>query len=229
MYKQKYIKYKTKYQNSLNIIHIAGPSGSGKTFLGNKLQSYFGDKAIIKDLDELRHEHLIENEKTNISSKTFCDTYETSYQNYINIFIEKHHRKPIIFVGLNTYILGENFYFRNEECKYPNTLFDLHANKKYYISLDPKIILKQIFDREFNDHIIWFSEWMRARKDVLFNNLLENEQQAKNDTCIALTRVMNLTQFTKNIEVWNKFYLEQGYTFLSADEIYENIIKLIDK
>lgn len=41
------------------IIHISGPSGSGKTFLGNKLKENFGSKIVVKDLDDLRYEFII--------------------------------------------------------------------------------------------------------------------------------------------------------------------------
>ena len=40
------------------IIHISGASGSGKTTLGNKLKEQFGKKIIVKDLDDLRDEHI---------------------------------------------------------------------------------------------------------------------------------------------------------------------------
>ena len=70
-YKDKYIKYKTKYLELKNvdiniqtggyinkhvindnlIIHIAGTSGSGKTTLGEKLSLYFKNNVIIEDLD----------------------------------------------------------------------------------------------------------------------------------------------------------------------------------
>lgn len=71
-YKDKYIKYKTKYlklkdmdvNNLIGgskdnlIIHVSGPSGSGKTTLGNKLKEKFKSKIIVKDLDDLRAEFI---------------------------------------------------------------------------------------------------------------------------------------------------------------------------
>ena len=41
------------------IIHIGGPSGSGKTTLGNKLKQHYGDKIIVKDLDDLLWKEFI--------------------------------------------------------------------------------------------------------------------------------------------------------------------------
>ena len=40
------------------IIHISGASGSGKTTLGNKLKEHFKSKIVVKDLDNLRDEHI---------------------------------------------------------------------------------------------------------------------------------------------------------------------------
>ena len=59
----KYQKYKMKYLSLKNIqiggssklvIHISGSSGSGKTTLGNKLKDTFGNKIVVKDIDDLR-------------------------------------------------------------------------------------------------------------------------------------------------------------------------------
>jgi adenylylsulfate kinase-like enzyme len=67
-YKNKYLKYKTKYLQLKNynqiggksslVIHISGPSGSGKTTLGNKLKEIYDDKIIVKDIDDLRQEFI---------------------------------------------------------------------------------------------------------------------------------------------------------------------------
>lgn len=233
MYKQKYIKYKTKYRNlnngfankKLPIVHIAGASGSGKTFLGKKLVDALGNKVIIKDLDDLREEHFLMNENTDISFNDFIKNYEPSYQKYIDNFIKEHNSVPIIFVGINTYIMGENFYFKNTEGKYPPVFFDLHADYKYYIDVDENTILKQRFDREFDNYINWFCDWMKKRKNILFNNLLENENEAKKDVCTALTRIMNFSKIKEDIKKWNDYYRSKGYTFLSMDQIYNDIIK----
>lgn len=236
-YWSKYIKYKTKYLNLKNnnirnhklpIIHIAGASGSGKTYLGNKLEEKLGIKVIVKDLDDMREEYLLRKEKMNISFENFEKNYESDYQKFIDIFI-KNNNKPIIFVGLNTYILGENFHFKNTEGKYPNAIFNLHANYKYYIDIDPIVLLKQRFDREFINYIDWFSDWIKSRKEILFDNLIMNESEARNDICAALTKIMNFSKIKDDIQKWDNFYHKQGYIFLSSDKIYDEVIKILSK
>ena len=67
------------------IIHISGASGSGKTTLGNKLKEHFKSKIVVKDLDELRNEHI---KKTYDTSKGWSID-EIKYQKFINEFIGK--------------------------------------------------------------------------------------------------------------------------------------------
>ena len=43
------------------IIHNSGSIGSGKTILGNKLKDKYGDKIMVKDLDDLYYEFINQN------------------------------------------------------------------------------------------------------------------------------------------------------------------------
>lgn len=210
------------------IIHIAGASGSGKTTLGKKLSSYFGGAVIVKDLDELREEHFNKNEKTDISPTEFAKNYNESFQQFIDEFINisKTSKKPIIIVGINKFITNA-FMFKNKEFRYSNHTFNTHANYKFYLYNEPDIILKQLFDREYSDYLNWFYKWMSGRKDIVFQNLLNDENTAKNDMCMALTRIMNFKIIKKNINTWDKSYKKEEYEFLSGAEIYEKIIKLL--
>ena len=63
------------------IIHISGASGSGKTTLGNKLKSEFKGKITVKDLNDLRSEHI---KKTYDVSKSWSID-EVKYQKFIDI------------------------------------------------------------------------------------------------------------------------------------------------
>ena len=71
------------------IIHICGPSGSGKTTLGNKLKKKYGNKIVVKDLDDLRGEFI---KKTYNTSKSWSFS-EVKYQKYIDNYIKKN-KKP---------------------------------------------------------------------------------------------------------------------------------------
>ena len=73
------------------IIHICGPSGSGKTTLGNKLKKKYGNKIVVKDLDDLRDEFI--KSYYGVKRWTFINVRE--YQKYINDYIKKHSKKTI--------------------------------------------------------------------------------------------------------------------------------------
>jgi len=79
------------------IIHISGASGSGKTTLGNKLKEEYGNKIIVKDIDDLRRE-FIEDYYGNMK---FDIIDMSEYQLYIDKFVKNNSLKPLIFVGLN--------------------------------------------------------------------------------------------------------------------------------
>lgn len=73
------------------IIHISGPSGSGKTFLGNKLKENFGSKIVVKDLDDLRYEFIINKYGSykNMWKKKDFIWDKDAYQNWIYEYIKK--------------------------------------------------------------------------------------------------------------------------------------------
>jgi hypothetical protein len=117
------------------VIHICGASGSGKTTLGDKLKKEFGDKIIVKDLDNLRNEFINETYDTS-KSWGFEDI---KYQKYINNFI-KNQKKPLILVGLNDNEWGED----------KNLYYNLYSQYNFYIEIDDKIITKQKMYSLFN-------------------------------------------------------------------------------
>lgn len=206
------------------IIHICGASGSGKTTLGGKLAT---KKIIVKDLDNLRDTYLRQGERTN-TYKAFTKNFAIGYQKFIDDFIKKNRNKIIIFVGLNAFIVDEVYMFKGKLAKYPRMMFDLHADYKFYIKISSNTILKQLFNREYERHINWFCLWMKSRKDILFDNLINDEKIAKRDVCVALTRIMEFEKIKDNIKKWNNFYKENSYIFLSREEIYKKIKKLIN-
>ena len=115
------------------IIHICGPSGSGKTTLGNKLKKKYGNKIVVKDLDDLRDEFI----KSYYGKKRWTFINVQKYQKYINDYIKKHSKKTIIFVGLNDNIFG-----RNKELYY-----NIHSDYNFYIDIDDNVIITQKCER----------------------------------------------------------------------------------
>ena len=195
----------SKYTNKI-IIHISGASGSGKTKLGNELKNQLKNKAIVKDLDDLRDKFI----KKFYDSKKWTYINENEYQKYINIFISKQN-KPIIFVGLN----DNTIYGKNKKLYY-----DLYSKYNYYIDIDYRVILKQKCLRLLNN----IQNDKMALKDLITNNekFIKNFSEAIKMEC-------NAKKTIKINNKWEKDYKKQGYKFMSRKNIYKSIIKLLEK
>ena len=187
------------------IIHISGASGSGKTTLGNKLKEHFKSKIVVKDLDELRDEHI---KKTYNTSKGWSID-EVKYQKFIDDFVNKQ-KKPIIFVGLNDNILGIK-----------NIYYNVHSQYNFYIDIDDKIIVKQKCIRFLTDDLP-SSLGNQEKNDIMNNNdffIKQITKLIKNECSAKKTIKLN--------NKWKKDYEKQGYKFMSRENIYKSVIKIL--
>jgi adenylate kinase family enzyme len=185
-----------------NIIHISGASGSGKTTLGNKLKEHFGKKIIVKDLDDLRDEHI---KKTYDTSKGWSID-EIKYQKCIDDFIDKQ-KKPIIFVGLNDNPLGTK-----------NIYYNVHSQYNFYIDIDDKIIVKQKCIRFFNDDLPSHFD------NEVINDIMNNNEFFIKQITKLIKNECNLKKTIKMNNKWRKDYEKQGYTFMSRENIFKHVI-----
>ena len=211
-YKEKYIKYKTKYLelkdmdiNNQNgggkdnlIVHISGSQGAGKTTLGNKIKKKYNDTIYLKDLDDLYDEFNHQKE-----------IYD--YQQFINLFIKEHSDKPLIITGLSA-----------ERCKgemddEDNTFYQIDTEYKYLIKINEKDILKQRFFRQISK--------LNDRKEILFNNWLEDNNGIQK----KLFRFVNLTKWKSNNIACNTIHEEHNYKLKDRNDIYNEVCDLIDK
>jgi len=188
------------------IIHICGASGSGKTFLGNKLKAYFGNKIVVKDLDELRDEHI---KKTYDTSKGWSIN-EVKYQQFIDNYINKQ-KKPLIFVGLNDNILGTK-----------NIYYNVHSQYNFYIDIDDKIILKQKCIRFLTDDLPSHLD-NTVIHDIMNNNEIFIKQIIK-----LIKRECSMNVMVKLNKKWKTHYEKQGYKLMSRENIYASILKILN-
>ena len=190
------------------IIHISGASGSGKTTLGNKLKEHFKSKIIVKDLDELLDEHFIDYFGKK-SSHNIGDVNEKAYQKYIDDYINKQ-KKPIIFVGLNDNFV--DFYPKRK-----NIYYNLHTTTNYtfYIDIDDNIIIKQKCERFFNN----------IKNDI--NLVTTDNNKFIKQISKAFYTECNAKYILKFINKWKKDYDKQGYKFMSRQNIYKSVVKIL--
>jgi len=187
------------------IIHISGPSGAGKTTLGNKLIDKYGTKIIVKDIDDLRKEFI-----NHHYTKTwnFKDFNADAYQTWIDLFVKKN-KKPIVFVGLN-----------NMPWWHKNLYYDMHSQHKFYIEIDNATILKQKCLRLFNAIL---------NDDRVMNDLVNNNKKFIKFTTSSIEHECNDKKNIKMNKIWNKNYKEQGYIFMSRDDIYKKVCQILNK
>ena len=187
------------------IIHISGASGSGKTTLGNKLKEQFKSKIIVKDLDILRDEFI----KEFYGNKKWTYIDENEYQSYIDSYINKQ-KKPIIFVGLN----DNTVYGKNK-----NLYYNVHSQHNYYIEIDDMIIVKQKCIRLLND--------IQTDKMAMEDLIKNNEKFVKKFT-EAIKIECSAKQTIKQNNKWKKDYEKQGYKFMSRENIYKSVVKILN-
>ena len=187
------------------IIHISGPSGAGKTVLGNKLKRKFGNKIVVKDLDDLRDQFI----KSYYGEKRWTYIDENEYQSYIDSYINKQ-KKPIIFVGLN----DNTRYGKNK-----NLYYNVHSQYNYYIDIDDMIIVKQKCIRLLND----IQTDKMAMEDLVKNNEIFVKQFTK-----AIKIECSAKQTIKQNNKWKKDYEKQDYKFMSRENIYKSVVKVLN-
>ena len=187
------------------IIHICGASGSGKTFLGNQLKEKFGKKIVVKDLDELRDEHI---KKTYDTSKGWS-VDEIKYQKFIDDFVNKQ-KKPIIFVGLNDNILGTK-----------NIYYNVHSQYNFYIDIDDKIIVKQKCIRFLTDDLPSHLD------NSVINDIMNNNEFFIKQITKLIKNECSMEKMVKLNNKWKRDYKKQDYKFMSRENIYKSVVKIL--
>jgi adenylate kinase family enzyme len=188
------------------IIHICGASGSGKTTLGNKLKEQFKNNIVVKDLDNLRDEHI---KKTYDTSKGWSID-EVKYQKYIDNFINKQ-KKPLIFVGLNDNPLGIK-----------NIYYNVHSQYNFYIDIDDKIILKQKCIRFLTDDLPSHID------NQVINDIMDNNEFFIKQITKLIKNECSMKKMLKLNNKWKRDYKKQNYKFMSRENIYKSVVKILN-
>lgn len=187
------------------IIHISGPSGAGKTTIGKKLKAYYKNKIIVKDLDDLRKEFI----KEYYGNKEWSIINKSAYQKFIYSFIS-HCSKPLIFVGLN-----------NMPFWHKNVYYDLRADHKFYIHLANDIVLKQKCLR-------FFTKMANIGKDKnAMHHLTTNNKNFLKIVSHSIQTECDETFVNRFNNKWNLDYKKQKYNFMSRDDIYKEVIRIL--
>jgi len=207
-YLKKYLELKEQIggDNKSLIIHISGPSGAGKTTLGKKLKKEFNDKIVVEDIDDLRQKFIRSRYEP---KEKFKIIDKDGYQLFIDNFIKKNNNKPIVFVGLNHMPWWHKHHYYNT-----------HSMYNFFINLDDKVILKQKCLRSFKDIV---------NDKHAMNDLINDNEQFLKIFTREIKRNCSLKEIKKMNDVWRRDYKSQGYTFLSREEIFNKVSKILKK
>lgn len=218
-YKDKYIKYKTKYLELKNknnmigrapeiIIHISGASGSGKTTLGNKLKTKFGNKIVVKDIDDLRVEFI----KEYYGDKEWDIIDKDAYQNFIDNYIDKIN-KPLILVGLN-----------NMPWWHKDLYYNMHSTHNFYINLEDETIIKQKCIRYLTEELKEIT-----KDEIVMNDMIYNNKKFIRLVTEGIKRECNASEIIEYSNKWKADYEHQGYRIISREEIYDLVCEILDE
>jgi adenylate kinase family enzyme len=218
-YKNKYLKYKKKYlllKNNIQrggkqniIIHISGSSGSGKSYLSKKLKDKFGSKIEFIELDKVRKIYVEQNFKEP-DYKKITNFNKEKFQEYLDKLI-KNKNKPIIIEGLN------HFHWWDMEHYY-----ELYATHKFYIDLDVDTIFKQKCNR-----FIEGAFHNEEKKNRILQNLIKNEEYWLDRIQADFKSNCSFEKINKFTTMWDTDYKKMGYKFMTSDEIYNSISKIL--
>ena len=188
------------------IIHISGASGSGKSYLGKRVLGLYGNKIIVKDIDELRFDFL------EYYGETKKDvTEDVAYQEYINSYIDNIEKQnvPIIFVGIN-----------NHQCSStPDLYYDFHTDYKFYIDIDDNQLVKQNCVRCLTNII---------NDEIAMNDLVNDNEKFINVTHEIIKNHCNAKKIIENSKRWKNDYEKQGYIRANSDEIYNQVVSILN-
>jgi len=196
------------------IIHISGASGSGKSYLGKKLLDLYGNKIIVKDIDDLRDEFI----KEYYGETEWNIIDDVAYQEYINSYIDnaKKQNIPIIFVGLN-----------NHPWWNPDLYYDFHADYKFYIDIDDKKLLKQKCVRYLQEDLIEDFKHL-INDEMAMNDMINDNEKFIRLICDKIRRECDSKEITKESDKWKNDYKSQGYTIANSDEIYNQVVSILN-
>jgi hypothetical protein len=131
------------------------------------------------------------------------------YQKWIDDFI-KRQNKPIVFVGLN-----------NMPWWHKNLYYEMHADYKFYIKIDPDTVFKQKCSRFIEQIFI-------DGKDRMFYDIKKNEEHTIDLVTKMYKQECSYKEVKKLNEKWNVDYKKQKYIFLPKEKIYSSVCEILE-
>ena len=202
------------------IIHISGMTGSGKTTLGHKIKEYDDDIVVIDtdDIDDFNVNNMLENKKYNkyLTMKNINNFYKLknklNEKQMIKIVNDCKKKNKILV------IVGHTF---NDGIADP----EKYADYKYFINAKYQDNYNQYLQRTYNNIAI-------NRRSI--KSMLKKETNVyKIDLLLIFKYKIRPSPpypgFYHNAKAMKKYAQKDKYKVMSSENIYNNIIKKIDR
>ena len=191
------------------IIHISGPVASGKSTIAKTLKQKYKNKIVVMDLDDLLNKFV----------KIHRFTVK-SYQKYINDYIDKHKKKPIVFVGIN------------QDMGRSKNLYDIGADYKIFINLNVKENAKRRFIRDYKEEIdrffLWNYDGTHPSSGKIYDMWIKDEKNNTKRLQTIIKEVLSPSGLEKDTIRWRNQYKKLGYKFMKSKTIIKFINKLLN-
>lgn len=192
------------------IIHINGPVASGKSTIAKELKKRYKSSIVVMDLDNLLNKFVKSKKKFTVKG----------YQKYINDFIKKNNKKPIIFVGIP------------QDMGRSRNIYDLSADHKLFIDLNVKENAKRRFIRDYPTEVDRFFMWNYDGSKPSAENIYE--MWTKNEK-LSTKRLQDIIKeispagMEKDTRRFRKEYKKMGFKFMKPAMLLKFVHKLLDK
>lgn len=136
------------------------------------------------------------------------------YQKYIDSFINKN-KKPIIFIGSNDISMPFLINYVSKK----KDIYNFHSQHNYYIKIDDKIVAEKQC-KHFISNI----------KQTLENNsqkLMYDTDKFIKILSIQIKNECDVNKTIKQNNIWKKKYILNGYTYITLENIYKNILYIL--
>jgi ABC-type oligopeptide transport system ATPase subunit len=193
------------------VIVLNGDSGSGKSTLGLRLNKVSGVVVVeTDDIDDAIALKLLKG-KTDKDIPKFKKERASQYKKVITNLIDKYStsKKTLILVGISH--CGESVY--------------KNLDNKYCIDIAPEVNFQQLNTRTLHD--------LCSNKQAILNTL-SNTNNMEIVSRILSNKYKIRTEFPLNYNVYIKHYEKKrkerkklGYKYMSAEDIYVDIVKNI--
>ena len=102
--------------------------------------------------------------------------------------------------------------------------YNVHSQYNYYIDIDDMLIVKQKCIRFLTDEL----KNMVTKNKAIIRDITENNEKFVRLIKENIERECGTKETFKINKMWKKDYEKQGYKFMSRENIYKSVVKILN-